>query len=73
MNVWVTVLQIIIALLLGVSILLQSKSSGLGTAFGGSSANFSSRRGAEKILYRFTVILAFLFLLIPLLSILLGK
>lgn len=68
-----SILQLIIAVLLMIAILLQNKGSGLGTAFGGSSASFSSRRGVEKVLYRLTIFLAGLFLLIPLINILLLK
>ncbi|HEY7942819.1 MAG TPA: preprotein translocase subunit SecG [Candidatus Limnocylindrales bacterium] len=48
-----------IALSLGVvaSILLQARGAGLGQAFGGDSAVYRSRRGIEKILYRFTIII----------------
>ncbi|HXR26794.1 MAG TPA: preprotein translocase subunit SecG [Candidatus Baltobacteraceae bacterium] len=48
-----------IALSAGVvaSILLQSRGAGLGSAFGGDSAVYRSRRGIEKTLYRFTIII----------------
>ena len=56
--------QIVISILLILSILMQNRGVGLGSAFGGgaSDSNFySSKRGVEKILSRFTIIVAFLF------------
>ena len=43
------------------SILMQSRGSGLGATFGGDSSVHTSRRGVEKRLYQFTIVLAFLF------------
>jgi preprotein translocase subunit SecG len=60
----ILILQIIVSLLLMAAILLQSKGAGLGQAFGGSGGFYSSRRGVEKILYRLTIILAGVFLLV---------
>ncbi len=58
--------QIIIAALLIVVILLQNKGSGLGSAFGGSNAVFTTKRGLEKKLYNITIILAILFFVVSL-------
>ena len=56
-------IQIILAILLIGAVLLQQTGSGLGGAFGGDnfSAGFHTRRGAEKILFNATVVLAVLF------------
>jgi preprotein translocase subunit SecG len=44
------------------AVLMQSRGSGLGATFGGGDASsFSSRRGVEKVLYQFTIVLAVLF------------
>ena len=43
------------------SILLQSRGAGLGATFGGDSSVYRSRRGIEKRLFQFTVVLAVLF------------
>ena len=65
-----TIVQIILSVLLIGSILLQQKGSGLGSAFGGESSNmYSTRRGAEKILFRFTIVLAVSFLVIAIIRI----
>lgn len=56
------IFQIIISLLLVASILLQQKGSGLGAAFGGESTIYRTKRGAEKMIFRLTIILSILFL-----------
>ena len=43
------------------SVLLQSRGAGLGATFGGDSSVYRSRRGIEKRLFQFTVVLAVLF------------
>jgi len=56
------IFQIIIASLLIISILLQNQGAGLGTAFGGEGGSFRTKRGAEKFLFIFTIILSAIFL-----------
>jgi len=56
------IIQIVISILLMVSILLQQKGSGLGAGFGGESTIYRTKRGAEKFIFRFTIVLAILFL-----------
>jgi protein translocase SecG subunit len=60
-NILYTV-QIVISILLIVAILLQQKGSSLGMTFGGDSAIYRTKRGAEKFIFRLTIVLAFLFL-----------
>jgi len=43
------------------AVLMQSRGSGLGAAFGGDSSTYRSRRGVEARLYQFTIVLAVLF------------
>lgn len=58
------VLQIILSLTLIVIILLQVKSASLGSAFGGSDASiYTSRRGIDRILFNFTIVLSALFVI----------
>lgn len=45
-----------------VTILLQQKGSGLGAGFGGEGTIYRTKRGAEKVIFRLTIILAVLFL-----------
>jgi preprotein translocase subunit SecG len=57
------VVQIVLAITLIAVILLQVKSAGLGSAFGGSDASiYTTRRGVDKILFNFTIILSVVFL-----------
>lgn len=60
---WIKVAQIILAVLLILSILLQNRESGLSGAFGGSGAGTvrMTKRGADRVLYIATIILAVLF------------
>ena len=67
------IIQIVISVLLIISILLQSRGAGLGGVFGGSGSVFLTKRGIEKKLFIFTIILAVLFFAISLASILLNS
>lgn len=60
MKTFLIVLEITFAVLLGLSILLQSRGAGLGSlAGGGGSDGFhSERRGAEKLLFQATIFFA---------------
>jgi len=56
------IIQIILAALLITAILLQSKGSGLGAAFGGGGSIYrTKKRGSEKFLFVATLVLAVLF------------
>ncbi len=48
--------------LLIVAILLQQRGGGLSSTFGGSAMEYSTKRGAEKIIFYATIVLAVLFL-----------
>ena len=54
----IQIVQIIVSILLIVSILMQSRGSGMGGAFGGSSDIYRTKRGAEKMIFRATIVLA---------------
>ncbi len=60
--------QIIIALSVGASILLQARGTGLSSTFGGESTAYRSRRGLERTLFRLTILLIAVFVLISLLG-----
>lgn len=55
------ILQIISAVLLVAAILLQARGSGLGSVFGGEGNVFRTKRGLDKILFYFTIVVAVLF------------
>jgi len=69
MNTIITIVQVIVSLLLIAVILLQPKGGGLGSTFGGSYAR--TRRGAEKFLFRMTIVLSVLFVTISIANFLL--
>ncbi len=53
--------QIILALLLIASVLLQAQGTGLGAAFGGGGNVYRTKRGAEKKLFQATIVISILF------------
>lgn len=55
--------QDIIGVFLMIAILLQARGSGLSATFGGDSSVYRSRRGIERRLWQFTILLAILFCL----------
>jgi len=56
-----TTIQIISAILLIIAILLQQRGTGLGSAFGGEGAIYRTKRGLEKGIFIFTIIIAIIF------------
>lgn len=57
----ITIAQTSFAALLIIAVLLQQRGSGLSGTFGGEGSTYSTRRGAEKIIFVATIILAILF------------
>lgn len=57
-----TYAQIVLSLLLVATILFQQRGTGLSSTFGGSGLEYSTKRGAEKIIFIATIVLAILFL-----------
>lgn len=51
------IIQIVLCVLLTVSVLLQNRAEGLGKMFGGGGEVFRTKRGLEKFLYYFTMVL----------------
>lgn len=61
MNAPITIAQDIIGIFLMLAILMQARGSGLSATFGGDSSVYRSRRGIERRLWQFTILLAVLF------------
>ena len=59
--------QILVSAILVVVILMQVRETGTGL-FGSAQASFRTRRGLEKTLFQFTIILAVVFLLMSIIS-----
>jgi preprotein translocase subunit SecG len=60
--------QIILAVVLIAVILLQVRGGGLGGIFGQPDSTFRTRRGLEKALFRFTIVLVLIFIVLSILS-----
>lgn len=64
---------IISGILMVACILLQARGASLGAGFGSSGELFTTRRGLDKSLYEATVVLAVIFVMSILVSLLLAK
>jgi preprotein translocase subunit SecG len=65
--------QIVVSIALIAAILLQARGTGLSGTFGGDSAVYRSRRGVERRLWQFTIVLLVLFVIFSLASYLLPR
>ena len=65
---YLPIAQIIAAILLIISILLQQRGTALGSAFGGEAGFYSTRRGIQKKLFWATIVFGALFMALALLS-----
>jgi len=68
MEIYFNVVQILISVVLTLLILLQVREQSVGL-MGGGQSTFRTRRGVEKLMFQFTIVLAVLFILISLLSV----
>lgn len=66
MNPALAIGLILVAAALVSAILLQARGTGLSATFGGDSAVYRSRRGVERRLWQFTIVLSVLFVLFSL-------
>ena len=73
MNPWLAAGQILVSVALMASILLQARGAGLSAAFGGDSSVYRSRRGIEKRLFQFTILLTVLFVIFSVATYLLSR
>lgn len=56
-----SIAQVVLAVLLVASILLQARGTGLGASFGGEGNVYRTKRGVEKRLFQATIVIAILF------------
>ena len=68
MNPALAIGQIIVSIALVFAILLQARGTGLSGTFGGDSAVYRSRRGIERRLWQFAIVLLILFVVFSLAS-----
>ena len=69
MDSYLYVAQIILAIVLIAVFLLQVRGGGLGGIFGQQTGMYRTKRGIEKTLFRFTIILMVIFVIISILAV----
>lgn len=62
MNSTLIAIQLVSAVIMIMSILLQQRGTGLGSAFGGTGNVYRTKRGIEQVLLWITIATAFIFL-----------
>ncbi len=62
MKIILITIQIIVSILLILAILLQQRGEALGSAFGGGSEFYATRRGIEKKIFWATIVLGVIFI-----------
>ncbi|HSW57438.1 MAG TPA: preprotein translocase subunit SecG [Dehalococcoidales bacterium] len=68
MSLYLSIALIVVAVSLVLAILFQVKGTGLGGIFGQSDSVYRTRRGVEKSLFQFTIVLAVLFIVISIVA-----
>ncbi len=70
----INITEIVVSLFLIIAILLQNRGSGLSGAFGGGGGGgYYTRRGFEKFLVTFSIILSALLIILALTSLIIAK
>ncbi len=69
LQIYLFAAQIVLAIALTMAILLQIKGGGLGGIFGQPDSVYRTRRGVEKTLFQFTIVLAVLFVIVAIVSV----
>jgi len=69
MSSYYNVAQIVVSVALVLMVLLQVRGGGLGGIFGQPDSTFRVRRGLEKTMFQFTIILVIIFITISILSV----
>lgn len=70
-NIFLTI-QIATALITIVLVVIQSKGTGIGSTFGGDMGFYGTKRGAERLLFGLTILIAVLFVISSLAAVLLS-
>ncbi len=72
MQVYLTIAQMVLSVALVLVLLIQVRGGGLGGIFGQADTVYRTKRGVEKTLFQFTIVLVILFIAISLLMLSLG-
>lgn len=70
MKSFFSVLTVISSVIMIITILMQTRGTGLGASFGGQDNVYRTKRGAEKVVFNTTILAAVVFVLSVILSIL---
>jgi preprotein translocase subunit SecG len=68
MQTYLYVAQMIVAVALILTCLLQVRGGGLGGIFGQSDSVYRTKRGVEKTLFQLTIVLTFIFIVLSIIS-----
>jgi preprotein translocase subunit SecG len=71
-EIYFSIAQIVLAVALVGAVLLQVRGGGLGGIFGQPDSVYRTRRGLEKTLFQFTIVLVALFVIVSLLTLRFG-
>ncbi|MEK7598329.1 MAG: preprotein translocase subunit SecG [Patescibacteria group bacterium] len=69
----INIIEIVVAILLAISILLQNRGAGLSSTFGGDFGGYYSKRGFEKFLVYFSIFLSAVFLILAIAALFLSR
>lgn len=69
----INILEIIVAVLLIISILLQNKGAGLSGTFGGGFEGYHTKRGFERFLVFLSIFLSFVFIVLAIINLILTN
>ena len=72
MSTYLYVVQIFVSVVLIGVLLLQARGSGFSATFSSDSSIYRTRRGVEKTLFNVTIVLAVLFVVISIVSVIFG-
>jgi preprotein translocase subunit SecG len=69
MKTYLEIAQLVVAIVLIIALLLQVRGGGLGGIFGQQTGVYRTKRGIEKTLFRFTIIMMAIFVLISIFAV----
>lgn len=72
MQTYLNIAQIIVAIVLIAAVLFQVRGGGLGGIFGTQTGMYRTKRGIEKTLFRFTIVMVVIFIIISILAVKAG-
>ena len=69
MATYLNIVEIVVSIVLILVILLQTRGSGFSATFSSDSSIYRSRRGVERTVFNFTIVLAVVFIVVSILSV----